>query len=179
MTLPMLETPRLRLRPPVPADLEPWAAMMADEETARFIGSVQTRFMVWRSLMAMAGSWALNGYGFFSVIEKATGRWIGRVGPWHPEGWPAPEIAWGLVRPAWGQGYAAEAATAAIDWTFAALAWPSIAHVIHRENARSQALARRLGAERHGAATLPPPFDGAEADLWVQDRARWRARRRP
>ena len=45
----------------------------------------------------MAGSWALNGFGMFSVIEKASGLWLGRIGPWRPDGWPGNEVGWGLV----------------------------------------------------------------------------------
>ena len=33
----------------------------------------------------------------FSVIEKDSGRWIGRIGPWQPEGWPGTEVGWSLV----------------------------------------------------------------------------------
>jgi hypothetical protein len=36
----------------------------------------------------MAGAWAMQGFAMLSVIEKATGRWVGRAGPWQPEGWP-------------------------------------------------------------------------------------------
>lgn len=42
----------------------------------------------------------------FSVIEKKTARWIGRLGPWQPEGWPGSEVGWDLHPDAWGQGYA-------------------------------------------------------------------------
>ena len=38
-----IETERLLLRPPVLADLVPWAAMMQDAEAAKFIGGVQPR----------------------------------------------------------------------------------------------------------------------------------------
>lgn len=178
MPQPVLETPRLVLRPPVTADLDGWSLLMSDPEAARFIGGVQPRSMCWRAILMMAGSWSLNGFGFFSVIEKATGRWIGRVGPWHPEGWPGPEIGWGLLRDSWGRGYATEAASAAIDWTFGTLGWADAVHVIHPDNAPSRALARRLGSVRRGACRLPPPWDAEELDLWGQDAASWRASRR-
>ena len=68
-----LETPRLLLRPPRLEDLDPWAAMMADPETARFIGGMQPRAMTWRGLMTMIGAWHAHGFAMFSVIEKTTG----------------------------------------------------------------------------------------------------------
>jgi RimJ/RimL family protein N-acetyltransferase len=64
-----LETPRLLLRPPRLEDLDPWAAMMADAETARFIGGTQTRALTWRGLMTMIGAWHAEGFAMFSVIE--------------------------------------------------------------------------------------------------------------
>ena len=113
-----LETERLILRPPVEADLDGWAALHADEDSARFIGGPLERAAAWRAMAAMTGSWWLRGLGMFSVVEKATGRWIGRLGPWQPEGWPGTEVGWGLRREAWGRGFATEGAAAAIDWAF-------------------------------------------------------------
>ena len=107
---PTLETSRLLLRPPAFDDFEPWAALLADPEAARFIGGAQGRAAAWRNLALMTGAWALQGFSNFSVIEKASGRWIGRAGPWHPEGWPGPEVGWAFDRSAWGRGYATEAA---------------------------------------------------------------------
>src|SRR5687767_1598529 len=109
---PTLETQRLILRPPVETDLDAWAAFMADPVAARFIGGAQPRATAWRGMASMAGSWALKGFGMFSVIEKSSGEWVGRLGPWRPEGWPGDEVGWGLARQAWGKGYAVEGATA-------------------------------------------------------------------
>lgn len=81
------------------------------------------RSLAWRAFMTMAGAWYLQGFAMFSVIEKATGRWIGRLGPWYPEGWPGTEIGWALVRDSWGRGYATEGAAAAMDWAFSTLGW--------------------------------------------------------
>ncbi|MEP6906660.1 MAG: GNAT family protein, partial [Pseudoxanthomonas sp.] len=79
-----LETERLLLRPPQAQDFEAWAAFIADEEAARHIGGAQSRPVAWRSFAAMIGVWHLQGFAFFSVIEKATGKWVGRLGPWQP-----------------------------------------------------------------------------------------------
>jgi RimJ/RimL family protein N-acetyltransferase len=88
MQLPTLQTSRLILRPPVREDFEAFAAFMADERTARYVGGVLPRSLAWRQFAAVAGSWMLNGYSMFTVIEKSTGAWIGRSGPWMSEGWP-------------------------------------------------------------------------------------------
>jgi RimJ/RimL family protein N-acetyltransferase len=175
---PVLETERLILRLPVRADLEGMAEMMADEDVARFIGGVMSRPVAWRTLSYMAGSWALLGFGMFSVIEKATGRWIGRIGPLHPEGWPGTEVGWGLVRDAWGKGYAYEASVASMDFAVDRLGWTDIVHTIAPENTPSAALAQRLGSTNRGPTRLPDPYADVRIDLWGQTADQWRARRR-
>jgi RimJ/RimL family protein N-acetyltransferase len=175
--VPHLETERLILRPTAPEDFEGWAALMADEQSARFIGGVQPRPVAWRGFLSMAGAWAIQGFAMFSVVEKATGKWIGRLGPWVPEGWPGTEVGWGLLREAWGKGYAVEGSTAAIDWAFAELGWTEVIHTIGPENVASQNVARRLGSAKLRAGKLPAPFEHVPVDIWGQSREQWLARR--
>ncbi len=113
-----LETERLLLRPPCAEDFDAFAAFCADPLPMQHLGGVQAPSVAWRSLATMAGSWHLLGYSMFSVIEKDSGRWVGRAGPWQPHGWPGPEVGWSIVPDRWGRGYAPEAARAAIDWAF-------------------------------------------------------------
>ena len=58
--------------------------LVGDPESARFVGGVVPRAVAWRGMAAMAGSWELRGFGMFSVVEKSTGKWIGRLGPGSP-----------------------------------------------------------------------------------------------
>jgi RimJ/RimL family protein N-acetyltransferase len=168
-------TPRLLLRPTQMPDFEGWASFMADPEATRFLGGAQPRALAWRGLMTMAGAWNLQGFAMFSVIERSSGRWVGRLGPWMPDGWPGTEIGWGIIRDCWGRGYALEGATAAIDWAFDELGWSDIIHAIDSKNAASQAVARKLGSELAGTARLPAPID-AVVEIWGQSRAAWRTR---
>jgi RimJ/RimL family protein N-acetyltransferase len=150
---------------------------MADE-ASKFIGGPQARSAAWRGFVSVAGAWTIQGYSMFSVIEKATGRWIGRVGPWVPEGWPGTEVGWGLMKDAYGQGYATEAATAAIDWAFDTLGWSDVIHCIDPENTASQKVAQRLGSSNRGPGRLPAPLEAYPVDIWGQTRDQWRARAR-
>jgi RimJ/RimL family protein N-acetyltransferase len=172
-----VETPRLLLRPPRLDDLDPWSVMMADEPTARFIGGVMERPVCWRQLMTMIGAWHAHGFGMFSVIEKASGRWLGRIGPWHPEGWPGREIGWSIVRDCWGRGYAVEGSIAATEWAFDTLGWTEVIHSIAPDNVQSQRVAQKLGSRNLGPGRLPAPFEDARVDLWGQTRDEWRAQR--
>src|ERR1700742_4412627 len=141
---PILETERLILRAPAAEDLEPWVAFAADAETMRYLGGAQARSVAWRGLCTVLGSWTIRGFGMFSVIEKASGAWIGRLGPWQPEDWPGTEVGWGLAREAWGKGYALEGAIASIDWAFEALGWTEVIHSIESGNQASRRVAERL-----------------------------------
>ena len=169
----VLDTPRLILRPPRLEDLDPWTLMMQDEPTARFIGGVMPRATCWRQLMTMIGSWHAHGFAMFSVIEKTSGRWIGRLGPWQPEGWPGTEIGWSIVRDCWGKGYAVEGAIAATDWAIATLRWTDIIHSIAPENLASQRVAEKLGSRNRGPGSLPVPFENSRIDIWGQSAAEW------
>lgn len=177
MQTPTLETERLILRAPAKEDFEAWADFCADEEAARFIGGRQDRIGAWRIMSVMTGAWTVRGFSMFSVIEKSTGRWVGRLGPWQPEGWPGTEVGWGIVRDAWGKGYATEGAAAAIDWAFDALGWDEVIHTIEPANVNSQKVAQRLGSRILRQAVLPAPMNVA-VDCWGQSRDEWLARRR-
>jgi len=170
-----LETPRLLLRVPRASDLDAWAAFMSDAEAAQFIGGAMPRAMTWRVIMTMIGAWHSQGFAMFSVFERASGRWVGRLGPWMPEGWPGTEVGWGIVRDCWGRGYATEGAIAATNWAFDTLGWQQVIHPISPQNLASQAVARKLGSRNRGPGRLPPPLHEIPVDIWGQSRDQWRA----
>jgi [ribosomal protein S5]-alanine N-acetyltransferase len=162
-TVPVLETERLCLRLPAEADLEPLIAMLADPEVVEFLGGTPAdREQSWRSLAAMIGHWVLRGYGLFSVEEKSTRQLVGRVGLLNPEGWPEPEVAWTIARPAWGKGYAGEAALAVLGWAAGPLRLPPPISLVDPANRRSARVAEKLGATVARRIT----FHGSEVDVW-------------
>src|SRR5690348_2931353 len=73
---PHIETERLILRLPRIEDFEGYAELHADEEAARHIGGALLRAPAWRKFLQMPGAWAVQGYAMFSVVEKASGRWL-------------------------------------------------------------------------------------------------------
>lgn len=168
--IPTLETERLFLRALRAEDIDDEAAFFASERS-RFVGGPLERAQVWRAVAAMIGHWALRGFGFWGLEEKATGRYLGRVGLWEPEGWPGREIGWTLMEAGEGRGFAREAALAARAHAYDTLGWTTAISLIAAGNTRSEALATRLGArfEReylhplHGAMNIWRHPGAAEA----------------
>lgn len=124
--------------------------------------------------MAMIGSWHALGFAMFSVIDRGTGRWVGRVGPWRPAGWPGTEIGWSIVRDCWGRGYAAEAAVVSTNWAIDHLGWTDIVHSISPDNVASQRVAIKLGSRNRGRGALPAPYEHDVIDVWGQSADEWR-----
>lgn len=173
---PFLITERLILRPPAAEDMDGWAAFHADAETMRFLGGVQSRSEAWRSLCGMTGAWTIRGFGMFSMIRRDSGEWIGRTGPWMPEGWPAEEIGWGVARDHAGKGYAKEAAIASMDYVFDILGWERVIHIIDPDNSASIALANSIGSTLQGPTRMPEPYHEFRVDAYGQSREAWRNR---
>lgn len=157
----ILETDRLILRKLTEADVEAEVAFYASDRS-KYVGGPMTREMVWRMIATLIGHWEMRGYGFFACEEKATGEYVGRVGPWFPEGWPEREIGWTMMNNAEGKGYAFEAAQATLRHVYNDLGWDTAISMVDPANLRSKALAERLGAkydydfthERYGAVNI-------------------------
>jgi RimJ/RimL family protein N-acetyltransferase len=159
-------------------DFDAWAEIAADPETMLHLGGTQPRSIAWRNFLTVVGGWQIQGFSAFAVVEKSSGRWIGRVGPLMPEGWPGTEIGWTIARSAWGRGYAVEAAVAATDWAFENLGKSEIIHCIGPDNAASQAVAIKLGSRNQRRGKMPAPYEDSVIDIWGQSREEWFARRK-
>jgi RimJ/RimL family protein N-acetyltransferase len=157
-----LETERLVLRRPRLEDARAAAEHLTDPEVMRFVGidrkTVPQEQCV-ETVRTWLDRWQANGFGQFAVERRTDGRLLGRCGllVWDRVGWrqstlptatePEVELGWTLAREHWGRGYATEAACAVRDWAFAELQLARLISIIHPDNAASQRVARRLGAE--------------------------------
>ena len=172
-----LETERLTLRMLRDTDFDAYAEMLADPDVMRFLGDGKplTRELAWRNLAIMIGHWHLRGYGLWAVEERASGRFVGRVGFWNPDGWPGFELGWMLRRDSWGHGFATEAARAALQFAFTRLDQPEVISLIVPENEPSIRVAERLSETRDGATDVL----GRQALIYRITRAAWERRRGP
>ena len=174
------DTDHLTLRLWQPEDFEDFAAMSAEADVMKFIsmdGKPVSRFMAWQGFCAIVGHWELRGFGMFAVIERATGEFVGRVGPWHPEGWPGFEVGWAIRKKFWGRGYAAEAARRCFEYVFTDLQQPHLISLIDPANTPSIRLAERVGEHLEGTAVLPDTQKevlqyGLSRDEWQRHRPR-------
>ena len=172
MTKTFIETERLILREvDMERDIDTWADMMTSEDTVRYIGGqTKDRMMTWRDMVTVIGHQKVRGYSFMSVEEKATGKWIGRVGPWYPEGWEEPEIGWTLHRDFTGKGYAKEAGKACVDYVFNTLGWTQLIHVIAHGNIASIKTAEAVGSKYLREAIDIPMFGGLKCHIYGQNK---------
>ncbi|MEO1544792.1 MAG: GNAT family N-acetyltransferase [Pseudomonadota bacterium] len=153
----MLTTDRLILRPPKPDDVDPCIDFIITDR-AKFVGggTDKTRADAWRAAAIVFGHWTIREWGLLVMELQDTGKAIGSIGPWYPEGWPEKELGWSI----WsadheGQGYAAEALTRTRQWAFEDLGWDTAVSYIDPENARSIALAERVGCTVDPSAAAP------------------------
>jgi RimJ/RimL family protein N-acetyltransferase len=146
-----LRSPRLLLRPWTEADRAPHAAMNSDPEVMEFFPSVMDRAASDEWFDRLRGRWEEYGFGLFAV-DDAEG-FIGFVGlavprfevPFAHATDPPVEIGWRLVRRAWGQGYASEAASECLRWAFGPLGMPEVLSWTAESNVRSRAVMARIG----------------------------------
>lgn len=143
--IPVVETDRLVLREPRESDLEAHVAFMTGDRS-RFVGGPVDRSQAVRGFMSMVGHWVFRGYGLWVMALKTDDTPIGRIGFIYPDGWDEPEIGWHVYDGHEGQGYAFEAAKAALPVGSAKFGLDGVISYVAPGNARSIALAERLGA---------------------------------
>ena len=140
-----LETERLVLRTPVEADFPAANAFMTGERSAYVGGPFDNEFLSWRGFLGAAGTWAIKGFGYFTVLLDD--QPIGRVGLGENPGWDQPELGWHLYDGFEGKGYATEAALAARNWAHEARGISPLISYIAPDNDPSRQVAIRLGAQ--------------------------------
>lgn len=151
-TAPVITTARLRLRGHTLADLDALCDLF-ETDRACFMGGPVPRKEAWRWLASEVGMWEMMGHGAWGV-ETRDGEFLGQVGLLKPPHFPEVELGWTLLEKAEGKGYAFEAALAAQHWAWEQ-GFETLVSYIDPANARSIALAKRLGAMFDPKATLP------------------------
>jgi len=153
---PLLTTDRFDLwRPRGLSDLDGLCTLLADEETRRYLGTIQAVPQAqWERLMRNAGGWRLYGYGTFYVRPRGSDDLIGNCGVFHswrgldPRLNDQPEAGWIVRRDWWGKGLAAEVMAASLAWFEATQGARRIVAMIEAGNTGSERVAARFGFTR-------------------------------
>lgn len=148
--IPTLESDRLVFRGHRVSDWPDCVRLWSDPQVVRFIGGrVFTPEEVWARVLRYAGHWALLGFGFWVVHEKATGAFVGEAGlaDYRRSILPAlksPEVGWALVPGAQGRGLATEAVRTVLAWA-EANGHPRTQCLIDPSNLASIRVAEKVG----------------------------------
>jgi RimJ/RimL family protein N-acetyltransferase len=170
-SIPVLETERLILRGNRLEDFPELAALWGDPAVVRHIsGKPSTAEESWSRLLRYVGHWALMGYGFWAIEEKASGRYVGETGlaEFRRDFTPAldtPEVGWVLASWAHGKGYATEAVKAACAWGERKFGKTPLACIIAPEHKASINVATKCGFREQARTT----YKGGETIVFRRD----------
>ena len=139
------QTERLLLTQWPQSHFDQYARIYADPELAKYIGGQMDRPKAWRHMAALVGHWAVRGFGIWAVEERQSGKFIGAIGLWYPEGWPELELGYWLVPEAYGKGFATEAGRASKEYAFDVMGAQTLVSYIEPTNKASINVAERLG----------------------------------
>lgn len=181
-TAPLLITSRLILRGWQPADHEPFAALNADPQVMEFMPAPLSREESDARVRRIEEHFTAHGFGLWALEDRATGEFLGFTGLALP-GFtacftPCVEVGWRLRRSAWGQGFATEAARAALEFGFDSLGLPEIVSFTTVTNQRSRRVMERLGlrccpAEDFAHPMLPADHPLSRHVLYRLPRSGW------
>jgi RimJ/RimL family protein N-acetyltransferase len=149
--VPVIATPRLRLRAPVIGDYPAYRDVFVSDR-ARYIGGPFMEDEAFADFCQGIAGWMLRGAGMWTITRADDDAPLGWLYLWQEMGDPEPEIGWILTAAAEGQGFASEAALAVLPHAVALFGAGGFVSYIDADNAASVRLALRLGAVRDPAA---------------------------
>jgi len=135
--------------------------MNADPEVTEFLLSALTREESDALVDRIEAHFDEHGFGLWALEVRPTGQFIGFTGlAWKTFAahfTPAVEVGWRLARSAWGEGYATEAARAALACGFVEHGLEEVVSMTATTNVRSQRVMTRLGLTRDAADDFMHP----------------------
>ncbi len=152
MPAPTIETPRLLLRPWRDGDVVAWLRMNADPRVREFFARPYDRDEDERMSHELRRRLERDGYGWWVLEVKGGPAFAGVIVlqevPFEAPFTPAFEIGWRLVPDVWGNGYATEGATAALEFAFERLGHQEVVAMTAASNEKSRRVMDRLGMIR-------------------------------
>lgn len=144
-------TPRLILREWRDEDLPLFAALNADSRVMEFFPAPLTREKSDELANRIRAFFRDQGHGLWAVEVIGGCPFIGFVGLTVPgfqaHFTPCVEVGWRLAAEHWGQGYAPEAASAALAYGFSTLNLSEIVSMTTRSNLKSRRVMEKIGMQ--------------------------------
>lgn len=183
--IPEIRTERLLLRGWRESDLVPFAELNADPEVIRFLAGARSRAESDQLVDEIVRGWGRDRYGLWAIERRSDGAFLGFTGLSRPTFdapfMPAVEVGWRLARFAWGNGYATEAAEAALAFGFRTAGLDEIVSFTATGNTRSRRVMERIGMHHDPAddfdhPRLPQDHELRRHVLYRLGRAEWEER---
>jgi len=159
MPAPLIYTERLLLRPFDVRDAAAYSRLIfSDPQVMRYMNATGT---VPRAPLAHAMTvigkrqveWDERGYSAWALMRVEDSAFMGHVGFFIIDGTRTVELGYALGRAYWGQGYATEAARAALDYAFRHTSLTEIVALAFPQNAASLQVMKKVGMQRRGRTT--------------------------
>jgi RimJ/RimL family protein N-acetyltransferase len=174
---------RLVLRQWRESDRAPFAAMNADPMVMEYFPATLDRSQSDALMDRCIKRLRRADYGLWALEVRSSSEFIGFVGlampSWDAAFTPCTEIGWRLAQPAWGHGYATEAARTALDRAFGPAGLDTVVSFATTGNVRSQGVMQRIGMTRDTSEDFDHPLvlDGPlrRHVLYRLTRADWNA----
>jgi RimJ/RimL family protein N-acetyltransferase len=156
-----IESERLFLRRWKPSDHEPFYQMNSDSDVMRFLPKLLSREESDATIARIEEHFEESGFGWWALEKKETGEFIGFTGLYIPKFeahfTPCVEVGWRLAKAHWKNGYATEAAKAALDFGFSKIGLQELVSITVPANRPSIAVMERLGMNRKPSEDFDHP----------------------
>lgn len=174
----LIQTARLQLRPWLPTDLAPFAALNADPEVTRYFPAPLSREQSDAMAQRCQALIIERGWGLWAAETLENREFIGMIGLHIPSAAlpfaPCVEIGWRLASAHWGKGYATEGAQAALELAFTAIDLTEVVSFTSIHNLRSERVMQRIGMQREAGTFAHPSVD---ADSWLSEHCLYKIHR--
>ena len=158
--VPTIRTARLVMRPWVPEDLAPFAALCADPVVMEHFQGLMTFDQCEEFIRRVDACWSDRGWGLWAIEVPGVAPFIGYVGLWpadHVCDRPA-EVGWRLAKEHWGNGYAPEAAAEALRLWFDEIGAPEIYSFTVTQNHNSRRVMDKIGLRHDPGGDFDHPL---------------------
>lgn len=168
-----ITTDRLYLRPFQLTDLDWLAAIWADPDVMRYVGTSgpRSREKAQKRLGELIEHQQQHGFSIWAVLLQDGQTPIGYCGIQYLDDTPQIEVGYGFAKACWGKGYATESAAASVRYGFETVGLDRIVAIVHPENRASNKVIQKVGMHYEGIQR----YYGVDCCYYTLNRDQWKA----